>query len=71
MCVQWDGTVGKWDYFDYWAHEGEDGEQRLGEDEEGDDEVCYGTRQQRRVRRSQRLKERQEKVDCCFNKLYD
>ena len=35
--VQWDGTVGRWQYFDYWAHEGEEGERRFDELDNDDD----------------------------------
>lgn len=68
----WDGTVGKWDYFDYWAHEGEEGEEKFGwtEEECDDNNYAYATRSQTRPRRSQRLKNREEK-DCFFSKLYD
>ncbi|XP_076470711.1 DDB1- and CUL4-associated factor 11-like [Babylonia areolata] len=61
----WDGTVGKWDYFDYWAHEGEQGEEKFGKAEyEPDDEnFTYSTRRQTMLHR--------EEKDCLFNKLYD
>ncbi|KAL8570478.1 hypothetical protein ACOMHN_034513 [Nucella lapillus] len=69
----WDGTVGRWDYFDYWAHEGEEGEEMLGggvEEEYVDDNRIYATRRQTMLRRSQRLKKWKER-DCTFNRLYD
>ena len=70
-CVQWDGTVGRWQYFDYWAHEGEEGERRFDDPDDDDDNDSYGFRRRSFLRRSERLRAKEEKADCCFRNLYD
>ncbi|XP_070187913.1 DDB1- and CUL4-associated factor 11-like isoform X2 [Littorina saxatilis] len=72
ISSSWDGTVGKWGYFDYWAHEAEEGEEKLGEDleEEDDGRFSYRTRRQTAFKRSDRSRCKDEK-NGCFNKLYD
>lgn len=78
IFLQWDGTVGKWSYFDHWAHEGEKGEQPLtghDDDDDDDDDSFMGpgrfTRRRRSPRLLQRSREQEMKESIHFKTLYD
>lgn len=73
ISASWDGTVAKWEYFDYWTQTGEEGEEKLPFNlrEDEDDQIhTYHTRHRTRLA-NHRLGRQPERKESCFQKLYD